>query len=117
MPSLPSKLRWSPALSLDVMPKSTLYNWAAMKLLFKFNLVLILVFGTGIGVAGYISHNFLEQSAREEVLQQARLMMGAAGGMRTYTSQQLSPLLQAHPIPIDRDLNTCISRDRIAGNA
>lgn len=78
------------------MPKSALYNWAAMKLLFKFNLVLILVFGTGIGVAGYISHNFLEQSAREEVLQQARLMMGAAGGMRSYTSQQLSPLLQAH---------------------
>ena len=89
--------------SLVVCPKTyprakigTLYNWAAMKLLFKFNLVLILVFGTGIGVAGYISHSFLEQSAREEVLQQARLMMGAAGGMRTYTSQQLSPLLQAH---------------------
>jgi hypothetical protein len=54
-----------------------------MKLLIKFNLVLILVFGTGIGIAGYISRNFLERSAREEVLQQARLMMGAAGGLRT----------------------------------
>ena len=67
-----------------------------MKLLLKFNLVLILVFGTGIGVAGYISRNFLERAAREEVLQQARLMMGAAGGMRTYTSKQLSPLLKEH---------------------
>jgi HAMP domain-containing protein len=67
-----------------------------MKLLFKFNLVLLLVFGTGIGVAGYISRNFLERSAREQVLQQARLMMGAAGGMRTYTSKQISPLLQEH---------------------
>jgi protein-histidine pros-kinase len=67
-----------------------------MKLLIKFNLVLIVVFGAGIGIAGYISRNFLERSAREQVLQQARLMMGAAGGMRTYTSEQIGPLLQAH---------------------
>jgi protein-histidine pros-kinase len=67
-----------------------------MKLLIKFNLVLILVFGTGIGIAGYISRNFLERTAREEVLQQARLMMGAAGGMLSYTSQQIVPLLLAH---------------------
>ncbi|HWY59419.1 MAG TPA: DUF3365 domain-containing protein [Terriglobales bacterium] len=67
-----------------------------MKLLIKFNLVLILVFGVGIGIAGYISRNFLERTAREEVLQQARLMMGAAGGLRTYTSEQIGPLLQAH---------------------
>jgi hypothetical protein len=71
-----------------------------MKLLIKFNLVLILVFGAGIGIAGYISRNFLERTAREEVLQQARLMMGAAGGMRSYTSQQIVPLLQAHQAPI-----------------
>jgi protein-histidine pros-kinase len=67
-----------------------------MRLLLKFNLVLILVFGTGIGIAGYISRNFLQQSAREQVLQQARLMMGAAGGMRAYTSKQVGPLLQQH---------------------
>ena len=66
-----------------------------MKLLIKFNLVLILVFGTGMRIAGCISRNFLERTAREEVLQQARLMMGAAGGMRSYTSQQIVPLLQA----------------------
>ena len=67
-----------------------------MKLLLKFNVVLILVFGTGIGIAAYISRNFLERSAREQVLQQARLMIGAASGMRTYTAAQVGPLLEAH---------------------
>lgn len=71
-----------------------------MKLLLKFNLVLILIFGFSIGIAAYVSRNFLERSARQEVLQQARLMMGAAGGMRTYTSEQLGPLLQAHQAEI-----------------
>jgi protein-histidine pros-kinase len=65
-----------------------------MKLLLKLNLILLLTFGAGIGVAGYISQRFLQDSAQEQVLQQARLMMEAAGAMRTYTSQQIRPLLQ-----------------------
>jgi HAMP domain-containing protein len=68
-----------------------------MRLLLKFNLILILVFGSSVGIAGYLSHRFLERSARTQVLEQARLMMGAAGGMRTYTSEQVGPLLSAHP--------------------
>jgi HAMP domain-containing protein len=75
-----------------------------MKLLLKFNLVLVLVFGTGVAVAGYLAHNFLEQSARARVLEQARLMMGAAGGMRTYTTRQVGPLLKAHQRRINRFL-------------
>lgn len=66
-----------------------------MRLLAKFNLLLIVVFGTGIGVAAYIAHGFLVQNARNQVIQQARLMMGAAGGMRTYTSKQIGPLLDS----------------------
>jgi HAMP domain-containing protein len=77
-------------------PSGPFYNWRPMKLLLKFNLVLIFVFAVGIGIAGYFSREFLERDAQEQVLQQARLMMGAAGGMRTYTSQQIVPLLQAH---------------------
>ncbi|HUK25174.1 MAG TPA: DUF3365 domain-containing protein [Terriglobales bacterium] len=73
-----------------------------MKLLLKFNLVLILVFGTGVGIAGYLAHNFLEQTARARVLEQARLMMGAAGGMRTYTSKQVGPLLKIHQERVSR---------------
>ncbi len=64
-----------------------------MRLLLKFNLILILVFGSSVALAGYFSHQFLERSARSQVLEQARLMMGAAGGMRTYTSEQVGPLL------------------------
>jgi HAMP domain-containing protein len=64
-----------------------------MRLLLKFNQILILVFGSSVALAGYLSHQFLERSARSQVLEQARLMMGAAGGMRTYTSEQVGPLL------------------------
>jgi protein-histidine pros-kinase len=64
-----------------------------MRLLIKFNLLLIFVFSVSIAITGYVAHDFLQRNAREEVIQQARLMMGAAGGMRTYTSKQIGPLL------------------------
>ena len=67
-----------------------------MRLLIKFNLLLLLVFAVSIAITGYVANNFLQANAREEVIQQARLMMGAAGGMRTYTSKQVGPLLAAH---------------------
>lgn len=72
-----------------------------MRLLIKLNLILILVLGSGVAVAGYLARNFLLQSAREQVLQQARLMMGSAGAMRTYTTKQVGPLLEAHQKQID----------------
>lgn len=72
-----------------------------MRLLLKLNVVLILAFGAGIAVSGYLARNFLLQSAREQVLQQARLMMGSASAMRTYTSKQVGPLLQAHQAQIN----------------
>jgi len=65
-----------------------------MRLLLKFNLILILVFGSGMAAAAYFARDFLEQTAHEQVLQQARLMMGSASAMRTYTSKQVGPLLQ-----------------------
>ncbi|PYX89075.1 MAG: signal protein [Acidobacteria bacterium] len=79
-----------------------------MRLLLKFNLVLILVFGLGVAFAGYISRGFLERSAREQVLQQARLMMGAAGAMRTYTSKQVGPLLELHQARINTFLSQTV---------
>jgi protein-histidine pros-kinase len=72
-----------------------------MRLLIKFNLILILVFGSGVFVAGYFARTFLQQTAHEEVLQQARLMMGSVGAMRTYTSKQVGPLLKQHQAEID----------------
>jgi len=67
-----------------------------MRLLLKLNLVLLLTFGAGVAIAGYISQRFLDHSAEEQVLQQARLMMEAAGAMRTYTAKQIGPLLDTH---------------------
>ncbi len=78
-----------------------------MRLLLKFNLLLVVVFGVSIAITAYVAHSFLEQNAHDQVIQQARLMMGAAGGMRTYTSKQVGPLLaasenQSTPFPPQR---------------
>src|SRR5271167_4552577 len=67
-----------------------------MRILAKFNLVFILVFAAAVRITGYIARQFLQQDARDEVLQQAQLLVGAAGAMRTYTTDQLDPLLEAH---------------------
>ena len=72
-----------------------------MRLLLKFNLILILVFAAGAAAAGYFARSFLQQTAHDQVLQQARLMMGSAGAMRTYTSKQVGPLLQEHQARIN----------------
>lgn len=66
-----------------------------MKLLVKFTLIFALVFGIGLAVAGYVAHRFLEENARAQVIQQARLMMETAGSARNYTNQQIKPLLES----------------------
>ena len=66
-----------------------------MRILAKFNLILILIFGTAVAITGFIARRFLASDARSQVVQQAELMVGAAGGMRAYTADQLDPLLEA----------------------
>jgi protein-histidine pros-kinase len=65
-----------------------------MKLLLKFNLVFVLVFALGLVATGYVSWRLLERNAREEIAQNARLLMDTALATRTYTSAQVNPLLQ-----------------------
>lgn len=65
-----------------------------MKLIVKFNLVFLLIFAVGLTVAAYISRDLLERNARDEVLQNARIMMEAALATRNYTSNQVRPLLE-----------------------
>lgn len=67
------------------------YHVRPMRLLIKFNLILILVFGSGMAVAGYFARDFMQQIAHEQVVQQARLVMGSAGAVRTYTTKQVGP--------------------------
>jgi HAMP domain-containing protein len=64
-----------------------------MKLIWKFNLVLLGIFVLGFVVAGYISYRALQANAREEILQNARLLMEAALSTRNYTAAQVKPLL------------------------
>jgi HAMP domain-containing protein len=65
-----------------------------LKLLVKFNLLFILLFGAGVGITVLISHSFLRRNARDEVLRQAELMMATASSTRSYTSEQIKPLLE-----------------------
>jgi len=65
-----------------------------MKLIWKFNLVLLGIFLLGFLIAGYASYRALQANAREEILQNARLMMEAALSSRNYTITQVKPLLE-----------------------
>ena len=65
-----------------------------MKLLFKFNLVFLIVFLIGLGATGFLTRGMLERNAQDEVLQQARFLFDKALAVRAYTSKQVAPLLE-----------------------
>jgi protein-histidine pros-kinase len=65
-----------------------------MKLMWKFNLVLLALFVVGFALTGVISYNVLQANAREEILDNARVMMEAALSSRSYTNTQVKPLLE-----------------------
>ena len=68
-----------------------------MKLLTKFNLVLLVFFGASGLVIAQLAYTFLMQNARAQVVQQAELMMAGARSTRDYTSNQIKPLLLKNP--------------------
>lgn len=59
----------------------------------KFNLVFVSIFVVGFVAAGFVANRLLEQSAREETLQNARLLLESAKSVRGYTATQIAPLL------------------------
>ena len=65
-----------------------------MKLWLKFSLIFVAIFGVGVIVAGYVCHSFLFNNARAAVMQQAQLMLETTLATRSFTTQQVSPLLQ-----------------------
>jgi HAMP domain-containing protein len=65
-----------------------------MKLMLKFNLVLLLIFAAGFVAVGFVSNRLLQRNAKQEVFENARIMMEAALAVRTYTSTQIKPLLE-----------------------
>ena len=65
-----------------------------MRLLLKFNLVFLIVFLAGLAGSAQVSRDLLQGNARQEILEHARLTMEKAIAVRTYTNEQIRPLLE-----------------------
>lgn len=65
-----------------------------MKLLARFNLIFIAIFGIGTLVAVWFAYLFLRNDAKQQVLGQAKLMMETTLATRSYTTKQIRPLLE-----------------------
>jgi HAMP domain-containing protein len=66
-----------------------------MGLRLKFNLAIVAVFAVGFAAAWIALERQFVASARDEVLQNARIMMAAANAVRLSTSQRVGPMLAA----------------------
>ena len=64
-----------------------------MKLL-KFNLIFVPLLALCLGAVAWAARGLLEGNAREQIVQNARIMMETATSSRTYTTKQVAPLLQ-----------------------
>jgi protein-histidine pros-kinase len=64
-----------------------------MKLLLKFNLVLLALFAAAIGATSAIFWNLVQHNAREEVYYNAKLLIDSASAVRAYTLRRIYPLL------------------------
>jgi HAMP domain-containing protein len=64
----------------------------------KFNLVILMACSIGFLVAAVVLGRNIENSAREQVIENARIMLTAANAIRNYTAHELVPLLS-----IERD--------------
>lgn len=65
-----------------------------MKLLVKFNLIFVSVVALGVLISAWVTRDLLQANAREEVLNNGRLMMENALAVRGYTSGQIAGLLE-----------------------
>lgn len=64
-----------------------------MKLLLKFNLVLLALFAAAIAATAAISWNLVQRNARDEVYGNAKLLIDSASAVREYTLKRIYPLL------------------------
>jgi len=76
----------------------------------KFNLVLLIVMVAGVALFATASTPVLSSLAREDVLQNSRIMMESAAGTRKYTSEQIAPLLS-------RDMETTFHPQAVSAYA
>src|SRR6185503_3814474 len=64
-----------------------------MKLLFKVNILLVIVFVLGLAASYTVAERLLLDNARSEIQDNARIMMESALAVRAYTVSQIKPLL------------------------
>jgi HAMP domain-containing protein len=64
-----------------------------MKLLARFNLIFIAIFGVGGILVLGLAYVFLRNDAKEQIFEQAKLMMETTVAVRSYTSGEIEPLL------------------------
>ena len=65
-----------------------------MKLIWKFNIAILAVAAVAFILAAVVSYTVLHANARDEVLQNARVMMESANASGDYTNAQVRPLLE-----------------------
>jgi HAMP domain-containing protein len=65
-----------------------------MKLLVKFNLIFLLVFLVGLAGSTLVARSMLQQAAKDEVADRARLLIEKANAVSTYTATEIKPLLE-----------------------
>lgn len=63
-----------------------------MKLLVKFNLILIVTFTIGLALSGFYSYKLTEDNALKQVTDQAELIMQQALAVRSYSVKEVRPL-------------------------
>lgn len=68
-----------------------------MKLLVKFNLILVAVFLVAGTLIAWVSYGYLANQAQQEVVGQARLMLATTKAVRDYTSSDVGPMLEKLP--------------------
>jgi HAMP domain-containing protein len=81
-----------------------------MRLLAKFSLIFAIVFGFGLAAAAWLFHASLQQSAREQVLYHAQIMMETALAMRNYTTDQIRPVVNALSQPYKQTSDDVFSK-------
>ena len=61
----------------------------------KFNLAVLAAFIVGLALAAVALQPVFQENARDEVIQNARIMLEAANAIRTYTTKQIQPIVAA----------------------
>jgi len=74
-----------------------------MRIEFRLGLILSFCFALGVVVVGYISYTLEFRGARDEVNEKSRVLLEMAISMRSYTSEEIAPLVAE--IGLDKDFH------------